>query len=90
MEGWGDSVSSLLRVATGCGESGVIAPQGSRVIVTGRLRQRSFETAEGGKQKLIEVEVDEIGPSLRYAVAKVTKTSHGKDHEQQPAAASPT
>ena len=49
--------------------------RGSRVIVSGRLRQRSFETREGEKRTVHEVEVDEIGPSLRYATAKVTKTT---------------
>jgi single-strand DNA-binding protein len=48
--------------------------KGSRVIVTGRLRQRSFETKDGERRTVIELEVDEIGPSLRYATAKVTKT----------------
>ena len=46
-----------------------------RVIVTGRLKQRSFETREGEKRTVVEVEVDEIGPSLRYATAKVNKAS---------------
>lgn len=49
--------------------------RGSRVIVTGRLKQRSFETREGEKRTVVEVEVDEIGPSLRYATAKVNKAS---------------
>jgi len=43
------------------------------VIVTGRLRQRSYETREGEKRTVYELEVDEIGPSLRYATAKVQK-----------------
>ena len=47
--------------------------RGARVIVTGRLRQRSYETREGEKRTVIELEVDEIGPSLRYATAKVQK-----------------
>ena len=51
--------------------------RGMRVIVTGRLRQRSFETKEGEKRTVIELEVDEIGPSLRYATAKITKASRG-------------
>ncbi|ACU40832.1 MULTISPECIES: single-stranded DNA-binding protein [Actinosynnema] len=51
--------------------------RGSRVIVTGRLRQRSFETKEGEKRTVVELEVDEIGPSLRYATAKVNKVSRG-------------
>ena len=49
--------------------------RGARVIVTGRLKQRSFETREGEKRTVVEVEVDEIGPSLRYATAKVNKAS---------------
>jgi single-strand DNA-binding protein len=49
--------------------------RGSRVIVTGRLKQRSFETREGEKRTVMEVEVDEIGPSLRYATAKVNKAN---------------
>ncbi|MCX5066607.1 single-stranded DNA-binding protein [Micromonospora lupini] len=49
--------------------------RGARVIVTGRLRQRSYETREGEKRTVIELEVDEIGPSLRYATAKVQKAS---------------
>jgi len=47
--------------------------RGMRVIVTGRLRQRSYETKEGEKRTVYEVEVDEIGPSMRYATAKVNK-----------------
>ena len=49
--------------------------RGSRVIVTGRLKQRSFETREGEKRTVVELEVDEIGPSLKYATAKVNKAS---------------
>jgi single-strand DNA-binding protein len=51
--------------------------RGTRVVVTGRLRQRSFETKEGEKRTVVELEVDEIGPSLRYATAKVNKVSRG-------------
>jgi single-strand DNA-binding protein len=49
--------------------------RGARVIVSGRLKQRSYETREGEKRTVIELEVDEIGPSLRYATAKVQKMS---------------
>ena len=49
--------------------------RGARVIVSGRLRQRTYETKEGEKRTVIELEVDEIGPSLRYATAKVQKMS---------------
>ncbi|WP_197375956.1 single-stranded DNA-binding protein [Mycolicibacterium baixiangningiae] len=51
--------------------------RGSRVIVTGRLKQRSFETREGEKRTVMEIEVEEIGPSLKYATAKVNKASRG-------------
>ena len=51
--------------------------KGSRVIVTGRLKQRSYETKEGEKRTSMELEVDEIGPSLRYATAQVTRSSGG-------------
>ena len=47
--------------------------RGMRVIVSGRLRQRSYETKEGEKRTVYEVEVDDVGPSLRNASAKVTK-----------------
>jgi single-strand DNA-binding protein len=51
--------------------------RGTRVVVSGRLKQRSFETREGEKRTVIEMDVDEIGPSLRYATAKVNKTQRG-------------
>ena len=51
--------------------------RGSRVIVSGRLKQRSYETREGEKRTVVELEVDEIGPSLKYATAKVNKASRG-------------
>ena len=51
--------------------------KGMRVIVQGRLKSRSYETREGEKRTVFEIEVDEIGPSLRYASAKVTRTTGG-------------
>src|ERR1700761_7592221 len=51
--------------------------RGMRVIVQGRLRQRTFDTKEGEKRTVIEMEVDEVGPSLRYATAKVNKATRG-------------
>jgi single-strand DNA-binding protein len=51
--------------------------RGMRVIVSGRLKQRSYETKEGEKRTVFEVEVDEVGPSLRNATAKVNKASRG-------------
>lgn len=47
--------------------------RGTRVIVQGRLKQRSYETEQGDKRTVIELEVEELGPSLRYATAQVTK-----------------
>ncbi|MFI6041919.1 single-stranded DNA-binding protein [Nocardia sp. NPDC051321] len=49
--------------------------RGSRVIVSGRLKPRSWTDAEGNKRNSVELEVDEIGPTLRYATAKITRTS---------------
>ncbi|GMA23689.1 single-stranded DNA-binding protein [Luteimicrobium album] len=51
--------------------------KGTRVIASGRLVQRSYETREGEKRTVVELQVDEIGPSLRYATAKVTRASRG-------------
>ena len=48
--------------------------KGTRVIVTGRLVSRSYDDREGQKRTVFEVQVDEVGPSLRYATAKVTRT----------------
>lgn len=57
--------------------------RGDRVIVSGRLRQRSYETREGEKRTVYELEVDEIGPSLRYATAKVQKMARSSGGGQQ-------
>lgn len=51
--------------------------KGNRVIVQGKLKQRSYETREGERRTVVELEVDEIGPSLRYATAKVNRTQRG-------------
>jgi len=51
--------------------------RGTRVLVSGRLRSRTYDTKEGEKRTVVEMEVDEVGPSLRYATAKVAKTSRG-------------
>lgn len=61
--------------------------RGSRVVVVGRLRQRSYETQQGEKRTVYELEVDEVGPSLRYATAKVQKMqrSGGNSGGQAPA-----
>jgi single-strand DNA-binding protein len=49
--------------------------RGTRVIATGRLKQRSYETREGEKRTVLEMEVDDVGPALRTATAKVTKVA---------------
>ena len=73
---WKDGESLFLtcnvwrQPAENCAES---LQRGMRVIVQGRLRQRTYETKEGEKRTVFEVEVDEVGPSLRSATAKVTK-----------------
>ena len=51
--------------------------KGMRVVVQGRLKSRSYETREGERRTVFEVEVEEVGPSLRYATAKVTRSSGG-------------
>jgi len=57
--------------------------KGMRVVAQGRLRQRSYETREGEKRTTIELEIDEIGPSLRYATAQVTRTQSNGGGGQQ-------
>ena len=53
--------------------------RGTRVIVQGRLKQRSYETKEGEKRTVVELEVDEVGPSLKYATAKVNRVSRSSE-----------
>jgi single-strand DNA-binding protein len=78
---WKDGEALFLRcnvwrqVAENVAES---LKRGNRVLVSGRLRQRQFETKEGEKRSVVELEVDEIGPSLRYATTKVNKVSRGE------------
>ena len=73
---WGDGDTLFMRCSIWREAAEHVAEsltKGDRVIVVGRLVQRSFENREGQKQTVIELQVDEIGPSLRYATAKVTK-----------------
>lgn len=55
--------------------------RGTRVVVHGRLRQRSYDTKEGEKRTVVELEVDEVAPSLRYATAAVKKLSRATGDE---------
>jgi single-strand DNA-binding protein len=79
---WKDGDALFLRcsiwrqAAENCAES---LTRGMRVVATGRLKQRSFETREGEKRTVIELDVDEVGPSLRYATAKVNRTARGSE-----------
>lgn len=57
--------------------------KGTRVIVTGRLKARSYETREGDRRTSIELEVEEVGPSLKYATAKVQRTTKGSGNSSQ-------
>jgi single-strand DNA-binding protein len=59
--------------------------KGSRVVATGRLKQRSYETQEGEKRTSIELEIDEIGPSLRFATAQVTRAESSRGTGGAPA-----
>jgi single-strand DNA-binding protein len=63
--------------------------KGSRVIVAGRLEQRSWETPEGDKRSVVEIAIDEIGPSLRWATASVTKTARSGGGDFQRSSNSP-
>ena len=54
--------------------------KGTRVVAQGRLKSRSYETKEGEKRTVMELEIDEIGPSLRYASAKVTRTQRSSNN----------
>jgi len=64
--------------------------RGARVIVQGRLQQRSFETKDGEKRTVVELQVDEVGPSLRYATAKVNRAERsGGTQRSAPASQEP-
>jgi len=64
--------------------------KGTRVIVTGQLRQRSFELTEGVTRTVTELDVDELGPSLRYSTARVTKTTRTTTTTSEPTATAAT
>jgi len=77
---WKDGDSLFLRCAVWRQAAENVAEslqRGNRVVVQGRLKQRSYETKEGEKRTVYEMDVEEVGPSLKYATAKVTKTQRG-------------
>lgn len=86
---WEDSPTLFLRCNVWRQQAESVAEslqRGMRVIVTGRLTQRSYETKENEKRTVYEIEVDEVGPSLKSASAKVTKMARSGGQQGQPAA----
>jgi single-strand DNA-binding protein len=80
-----DGDTSFLRVNVWCGQAEHLADslaKGDRVMVTGRLRQRSWETLEGDKRLVTEIEADEVGASLKWATAKVERASQRGNGER--------
>jgi single-strand DNA-binding protein len=80
-DGWKDGDTLFLRcsawrdLADHAAES---LTKGTRVIVTGRLKQRQYETPEGDKRTVYELDVEDLGPSLKWATAKIARTSRDK------------
>lgn len=77
---WKDGETSFFRVNVWRQQAENVAEtltKGARCIVVGRLRSRSWETPEGEKRSVVEVEADEVGPSLKFATAKVERSSRG-------------
>jgi single-strand DNA-binding protein len=82
---WRDGETSFLKVNVWRGQAENLADslsKGDRVMVTGRLRQRSWETPEGDKRSVTELEADEVGASLKWATAKVERTSQRGNGER--------
>jgi single-strand DNA-binding protein len=84
---WRDGDTSFLRVNVWRGQAEHLADslgKGDRVMVTGRLRQRTWETPEGDKRSVTEIEADEVGASLKWATAKVERApQRGNDDRPQ-------
>jgi single-strand DNA-binding protein len=77
---WKDGEALFLRCSVWRQQAENVAEsltRGARVIVTGRLQQRSYETKEGEKRTVYEMQADEVAPSLKYATAKVNRVSRG-------------
>jgi single-strand DNA-binding protein len=91
---WRDGETNFFKVNVWRGQAENLADslsKGDRVMVTGRLRQRSWETPEGEKRSVAEIEADEVGASLKFATAKVERTtergssdrSQGRDRQTE-------
>jgi single-strand DNA-binding protein len=79
-DAWKDGETSFFRINVWRDQAENVAEtlqKGTRAIVVGRLRTRSWETPEGEKRSVTEVEADEIGPSLKFATAKVERANRG-------------
>jgi single-strand DNA-binding protein len=98
---WRDGETNFFKVNVWRGQAEHLAEslgKGDRVMVTGRLRQRSWETPEGDKRSVTELEADEVGASLKWATAKVERASqrgngdrnHGRERQAERAATSTT
>jgi single-strand DNA-binding protein len=74
---WKDGDALFLRCSIWRQAAENVAESLQRVVASGRLKQRSYETREGEKRTVVEMEVDEVGPSLKYATAKVNRTQRG-------------
>jgi single-strand DNA-binding protein len=82
---WRDRDTSFLKVNVWRGQAEHLADslaKGDRVMVTGRLRQRSWETPEGDKRSVTEIEADEVGASLKFATAKVERATQRGNGER--------
>src|SRR5215213_8364252 len=82
---WRDGDTSFLKVNVWRGQAEHLADslaKGDRVMATGRLRQRSWETPEGDKRSVIKIEADEVGASLKWATAKVERASQRGDDDR--------
>lgn len=81
---WKDGETLFLRASVWREQAENVAQslvKGMRVIASGRLKSRSYETKEGEKRTVIELEIDEIGPSLKYAEARVQRTQRGNQQQ---------
>ena len=84
-EGWRDGDTSFYRITAWRGLAehiGDSLAKGNRVIVVGQLRARSWETPEGERRSVVEVQAEEVGPSLRWATAKPERATNGKPSGQ--------
>jgi single-strand DNA-binding protein len=84
---WRDGDTSFLKVNVWRGQAEHLADslaKGDRVMITGRLRQRSWETPEGDKRSVIEIEADEVGASLKFATAKVERATERATSDRTP------